>query len=80
MSSETILIILGVLALVSVVYEVWRQTKRRKAKQRTWLRIAAQNGARDAIYGLGRDDYPIDYTDAEREAWQRGWDEYHERS
>lgn len=37
-------------------------------------------GRYDARAGLGRDDYPIDYTKAEREAWQRGWDEYHERN
>jgi len=37
---------------------------------------AYELGKRQAAQGFGPDDYPIDYTDAEREAWQRGWDEY----
>lgn len=35
-------------------------------------------GKKCAGLGLGREDYPLDYTSAEREAWQRGWDEWHE--
>lgn len=46
-------------------------------------RLFAQMGAyelgkRQASQGFERTDYPFDATEAEREAWQRGWDEYQE--
>lgn len=40
--------------------------------------IAHRLGHKQAAEGFGPDDYPTDYTDAERDAWQRGWDEYQE--
>lgn len=41
--------------------------------------VAREIGYQQAAQGFGPDDYPIDYSDAERDAWRRGWDEYHER-
>lgn len=46
---------------------------------RIWdLGAARTLGHNQAQQGFGRDDYTFDYSDAEREAWQRGWDEYQE--
>lgn len=39
---------------------------------------AYELGKRQAAQGFGPDDYPTDYTDAERDAWRRGWKEWHE--
>ena len=40
--------------------------------------MARQLGQLQAKQGFGRDDFPMGYTFAEIQAWQRGWDEYQE--
>lgn len=39
---------------------------------------AYELGKKQAGQGFGKNDYPMFATEAEREAWQRGWDEYME--
>lgn len=77
MSDGWILIGIGVLVLASIVYELTREPGKGTLFDGEQA-VARDMGRLQAAQGFGREDYPLDYTDAEREAWQRGWDEYME--
>lgn len=72
--NDVVLLALSALVVVGIVYELTRDSD---AEYRA--RATHEQGWQQAAQGFGREDYPIDLTDAEREAWQRGWDEYHAR-
>lgn len=78
MSDGWILIGIGVLVLASIVYELtWGQLSS-QPWELTPEQYAYKHGYYQAAQGMTRDNYPMDYTPAEIEAWQRGWDEYME--
>ena len=77
MSDGWILIGIGVLVLASIVYELTREPGKGTLFDGEQA-VARDMGRLQAAQGFGREDYPLDYTDAEREAWRRGWKEWHE--
>lgn len=71
--NDVILLALSALVVVGIVHELNRDTDAEYQ-----IRAAHELGWQQAAQGFGREDWPTDYTDVEREAWQRGWDEYME--
>jgi len=74
--SDLALLILCLIAAAGLVYVLRRRP--RDPRENWSAELARANGRMNAAAGMGRDDYPMDYTDAERDAWRAGWDEYHE--
>lgn len=69
---------LCVLVLVSIAYKLtWGQLSS-QPWELTPEQYAYKHGYYQAAQGMGREDYPLDYSDAERAAWRRGWKEWHE--
>ncbi len=78
MTDTWIIVGLCVLVLVSIAYELWRRLFSSRPWELTPEQYAYKHGYYQAAQGFGREDYPLDYTEAERDAWRRGWDEYQE--